>query len=129
MIRPRVRINGLADEVRRRAAEAEHDSVTPYWVARIVPYLDSEERLTHLLTMSGSWGVRIEGSDESTRKGGGLGPFSSMNNTKKNVLAVTTDRVLVIASELSGQDAHSILFDTINGVDTETTGRTKKIVI
>lgn len=107
-----------AEEIEQLVNKARGDSVTFKRVARIARHLDPDEQ-PHYLNKGGAYfGLRIEGGDTEIRKGNkGKGPLGTFNNMKGNLLVATNKRVFIISMQTTGDDVHSIPYDSISGVD------------
>lgn len=107
------------DDVPAMAENAKGESVTPERIGRIAKHLDRDEQ-PHYFNKGGTYfGLRIEGGNEEIRKGvKGKGPLGTFNNMAGNLLAATDKRVLIVSFQTTGDDVHSIPYDSIVGVDT-----------
>ena len=105
-------------EIEEMAKKAKGESVTATRIARISSHLDRDEQ-PHFFNKGGSYfGLRIEGGDTEIRKGNkGKGPLGTFNNMSGNLLVATDKRVLIISMQTTGDDVHSIPYDSITGVD------------
>lgn len=120
-------IDYTEEEIREVAEKAEHESITPLRVAKVVDHLEDGEQPEYAIAGDTTWGLRIEGGDESIRQGG-IGPASVMNNLGHNILTVTDRRLVFLVPQTTGDDVHSVPFDVIHGVDTAN-GAPEKIIV
>lgn len=123
------------EDIKELVDNARGTSVTYNRVARIASHIDPGEQPHYFNKGSAYFGLRIEGGDTEIRKGNkGKGPLGTFNNMKGNLLVATDKRVIIIAMQTTGDDVHSIPYDSISGVDSakgfpvkitiQTTGRT-----
>jgi hypothetical protein len=118
-------------QVQRIASEHPSGSMTPRRVALLFPHIKEDEEVEHVLQVQSDLsGLEISGGASTKQRGGSmLNPFAQMNsNMLPNFLATTDEHVIILFTQMSGDDVYHIKHASITSVEYER-GIPNKVII